>query len=55
MSTPQMDPQREPGTEPDRAQAEEHEEQQERTLSQRELVRASLLRCPPTSADTSRP
>jgi hypothetical protein len=35
----------------DEPQADLHEqEEEERTLSQRELVRASLLRCPPGHA-----
>jgi hypothetical protein len=32
------------------ADLNEQEQEEERTLSQRELVRASLLRCPPGSA-----
>jgi hypothetical protein len=38
------------------AEEEEHDEREEqRTLTQRELVRASLLRCPPQEpADSSR-
>jgi hypothetical protein len=55
MTTPQMDPQSDAATEPDIAHAEEHEEQPQATLSQRELVRASLLRCPPSPGDTPRP
>jgi hypothetical protein len=55
MSTPQMDPQGEPAAEPDKTHADDHEQQPEPALSQRELVRASLLRCPPSGADMPRP
>jgi hypothetical protein len=54
MSTPQTDPHGDPAIEPEIAQADEREEQPQ-TLSQRELVRASLLRLPPSASDTSRP
>jgi hypothetical protein len=46
-----VDEQAEPLMADEEPQADLHEqEQEERTLTQRELVRASLLRCPPGPA-----
>jgi hypothetical protein len=44
-----VDEQAEPLTAEEEPQADAHEEE-ERALTQRELVRASLLRCPPGPA-----
>jgi hypothetical protein len=45
-----VDEQAEPLMAEEEPQADLHEQEEEPTLSQRELVRASLLRCPPGPA-----
>jgi len=45
-----VDEEVEPLTVEEEPQGESHEKDEERALTQRELVRASLLRCPPGPA-----